>query len=1026
MNIAELSIRYKTITWVFTVVMFVGGILAYERLGRLEDPEFTIKTAKVVTSYPGASAVEVADEVTDLLETAIQEMGQVDLVYSKSDSGLSIITVDIKPENPKETLPQIWDELRRKISDTQPSLPPGAGTSNVIDDFGVVYGILYAVYGDGYSYKEIKLYAELLQRELLLVDDVGKVDITMDQPEAVYVEISNAQMSQLGIEPAYLYNLLAAENLATPAGKSKVGSMYIRTHLSGEFETIEQLGDLLIQAAGQGQPSIHLRDIADIYRGYQEPPNTVMRYNGRPAITIGVSTVMGGNVVTMGEAVKKRIAELEAETPIGMELGVISLQSDSVQVSMKGFIVSLAEAVIIVVAVLMFAMGFRSAFLIGFVLLLTVLGTFIIMQSQGIQLERISLGALIIALGMLVDNAIVVVEGYIINSQRGDDKITAASKIVKQTMWPLLGATFIAILAFAAIGASQDSTGEFCRSLFQVIFISLMLSWLLAITVTPLLSVTFMSFSSKEGEDSDPYGGAFFRGYRWMLETCIRFRVVTVVILVVMLFASVRGFGMVRQSFFPESSRPQFMLHYWLPQGTHIDRTSQEMEEVEKFLLDQDGVTGISSFIGGSPPRFILTFSPEDPNQAYGFMLVDVEDSTIIDDVVKNTTDYIMMNLPDAEAYGRRFVLGTGEPGKIQARFRGPNPDVLRVLGDEAFAIMAAEPTAADVQNDWRTRTPLMRPMIAERQARDAGLTREAIAHALQSSFGGRAIGIYRENKDLLPIVVRPPASERDRVGVMDEIQVWSPVAQQSLPIGQFILGYETLYEDSIVRRRDRLPTLTIKCDPKKGEAVPVFKKIQPKVEARWAELQKEMDLTGYTMEWGGEYESSKEAQGGIMAKMPLVGISMVLIVVVLFNSIRKPLVIFMTVPFALTGVTVGLLVMDEPFGFMALLGLLSLSGMMIKNAIVLIDEINAQTDGGAEPYDAIVMAGVSRLRPVSMAALTTVLGMIPLLPDVFFASMAVTIMFGLSFATVLTLIVIPVLYALVFKIPSPNRVSVD
>lgn len=1022
MNIAELSIRYKTITWVFTVVMFVGGILAYERLGRLEDPEFTIKTAKVVTSYPGASAMEVAEEVADRLEQAIQEMGQIDLVESKSEPGLSIITIDIKPEYPADTLPQIWDELRRKINDAQPTLPPGAGPSNVIDDFGDVFGILYAVYGDGYTYAEIKEHADLLQRELLLVQDVGKVDITMDQPEAVYVEISNARMSQLGVEPAYVYNLLAAENLATPAGNVEVGSMYIRTHPTGEFASVEELGDLLIQAGGAGQPSVYLRDVATIYRGYQEPSKTVMRYDGKPAITLGISTVKGGNVVNMGEAVKKRIAELEAQTPIGIELGVISLQSDSVTISLKAFIVSLAEAVLIVVAVLMFAMGFRSAMLIGFVLLLTVLATFIIMASQGIQLERISLGALIIALGMLVDNAIVVVEGYIINSQRGDEKITAASKIVKQTMWPLLGATFIAILAFAAIGASQDSTGEFCRSLFQVITISLMLSWLLAITVTPLLSVTFMSFKPVEGEDADPYGGALFRGYRLILETCIRYRWVTVVVLIVVLIGSVRGFGMVKQSFFPDSTRPQFMLHYWLPQGTHIDRTSNEMAEIEKFLLAQEGVAGLSSYIGGSPPRFILTFSPEDPNPAYGFMLVDVEEYEMIDGIVKKASKHIIANFPDAEAYGRKFVLGTGEPGKIQARFRGPDPDVLRVLGDEVFAIMAAEPTAVDVQNDWRTRTPLIRPMIAERQARDLGLTRTTIAEALQSTFGGRTIGLFRDGDDFLPIVARPPESERDRVGLLDTVQVWSSVAQQSIPIGQIVRGYETASEDTIIRRRDRLPTLTIKCDPKEGEAVPVFEKIRPKVDARWEELQEEMGLVGYTMEWGGEYESSGDAQGGIKAKLPMVFVSMVLIIVVLFNSIRKPIVIFLTVPFALTGVTVGLLVMDEAFGFMAMLGLLSLVGMLMKNAIVLIDEINAQLDGGAEPYDAIVMAGVSRLRPVSMAAMTTVLGMIPLLPDVFFASMAVTIMFGLSFATVLTLVVIPVLYAVLFRIPSPAR----
>jgi multidrug efflux pump subunit AcrB len=1017
MNLAEVSLNRRVVTLVITTLLVVGGALAYQQLGRLEDPEFTIKNAQIFTRYPGATPLQVAEEVTEVIETAVQEMGQLKEVTSTSEAGISTVEVEMKDKYDKSSLPQVWDELRRKVNDCQGKLPPGVEPSLVFDDFGDVYGIYFCIYGDGYSYADLKAYAKTLRRELLLVKDVGKVVLFGDQRETVYVEISRAKLAQLGLSTEVVTSL-RGQNLVSPSGQVQVGSQYVRLQPTGEVTSIEDIGETLILQPDGTATKLRLKDIAVIKRSYADPPGSIIRFNGRRAIGVGISTVKGGNVVVMGEALVKRVSELQSETPIGIEFGPVSIQSDTVKTSIGSFVISLIEAIAIVIGVLVLAMGFRSGVIIGGILLITVMATFIVMKAQGVLLERISLGALIIALGMLVDNAIVVVEGILIGAQRGASKEKAAVDIVRQTTWPLFGATVIAVLAFAAIGVSQDSTGEFCRSLFQVVLYSLMLSWVLALTSTPLLGVMFLKAEASGDNQKDSYGGAFFQVYKRFLLTCIRFRWVTVVVLIAALAGALVGFGKVRQSFFPPSTRPQFMVHYWLPQGTHITRTEKDVSVIEEFLLEQEGVEGVASVVGQGGLRFLLTFTPENKNSAYALLLVSVEDSKLIDGLIAATKAFVDTNLPDAQSFSRRFVLGPGEAQKIQVRFRGKDPKVLRRLADEARQIFDDEPMAVDIVDDWRQRTPVARPLVAEQQARNAGITRAQITQALQRAYGGVTISVYREGDELLPIILRSPAAERHDVGALKYVQVWSPVANKFIPLSQLILRYETTSEDALIQRFNKLPTITVKCDPKVGEATPVLKKLMGPMEEHFAALVDEWGLSGYTMKWGGEYENSRDAKSALVGKLPLTGLLMVLICIMLFNSLKKPLIIFLVVPLAIIGVTVGLLVCNQPFGFMALLGLLSLVGMLIKNAIVLVDEIGLQLKAGKAPLDAIVDSGVSRLRPVSMAAVTTVLGMIPLVVDAFFASMAVTVMFGLSFATILTLVVIPVLYAIVFRVP--------
>ncbi len=1009
MNLAELALRNRVVTLVLTFVMLAAGVSSYQGLSRLEDPEFTIKDALVVTPYPGATAAEVEEEVTDAIELAVQQLGQLDEIESRSTRGLSSLTVTIKQNYTSDELPQVWDELRRKVSDAQGDLPPGAGPSLVVDDYGDVYGVFVAVYGPEYSYAELKEVVDLLRRELLLVEDVAKIDTFGERVEAIYVELDRDRMSQLGVPPGDIVDDLREKNLVADAGRVKVGPEFIAIEPTGLIRSVEAFESLLI--SGESGKQIYLRDVATVRRGYVEPARELIRYDGAAAIGLGISTVSGGNVVTMGQALQKRFDELQPQIPLGIEGGIVSLQSEAVVVSISGFLNSLLQAVVIVIIVLLLFMGLRSGLLIGFILVVTICGTFIFMAPWGVALERISLGALIIALGMLVDNAIVVVDGMLVRLEQGMEAEEAACEVVSQSALPLLGATVVAVLAFAAIGTSPDSTGEFCRSLYQVVFLSLSLSWVTAVTVTPVLCVMFLKAPASGAEAVDPYGGGFYGAYRRFLRGSIRARWRTMGAVIGLFAVAVWGFGSVDRSFFPPSTRPQFMVDFWLPQGTHIDDTTREVKSIETYLLEQEGVTHVTSLVGKGGMRFLLTYTPEKENSAYTQLLVDVDDAARIDTLGPQIEQYLAERYADAVSFVSKFELGPGANGKIRARLSGPDSAVLRGLTSQVESIMHADGNAKGIRTDWRQQVKVVKPLLAEEQANLNGITTREVAAALLQGFEGDRAGVYRERDLLLPIVLRAPEVDRRNVDSMRSLQIWSPAARKFIPLRQVTARFETVFEDEIIMRRDRKRTITIFCDPIAGSASVLFGRLRPQIEG--------LDFPpGYSVEWGGEYEDSADAQSGLAASIPTFFMLMVLIVIALFNSLRQPLIIWLCVPLAIIGVSAGLLLTGQPFGFMALLGFMSLSGMLIKNAVVLIDEINLQLSEGKDLLPGIVDSAVSRLRPVAMAAATTALGMIPLLLDAFFVAMAVTIIFGLIFATLLTMVVVPVLYAILFRAP--------
>lgn len=1006
MKLVQYALQNRAVTCVMIVFVFIGGYFSYEQLGRLEDPDFTIKEAVIYTLYPGATAREVELEITEPLETSIQQLKQLEEVRSISRAGVSIIYAEVQDRFDKETLPQVWDELRRKIGQAAVDLPPGSQPPFINDDFGDVYGVFFAITGDGYSQHDLQEIAEDLRRELLLCEDVGRIDFWGMQQEVVYVEIDRVKASRLGIPLSSIFQTISQQNAVTDAGQVRVGSMEVRFRVSGDYGDVRDIGEQLVR--GSSGALLKVSDVATIKKGYLDPPQQLLRRDGEPAVGLGISTVSGGNVVTMGEAVKVKLAELEPRLPVGITLNTIAYQAGTVNEAVNGFVLNLFEAVVIVVVLLVIFMGVREGIIIGSVLLLTILATFIGMRIFDVNLQRISLGALIIALGMLVDNAIVVAEGIVIKRHRGLPAHQAAVETVAETQWPLLGATFIAILAFAAISVSQDVTGEFLGSLFQVIGMSLLLSWVFAVTVVPYLCVSLLPETTAAGK-AGLHGNLFYHFYRRFLQACIRFRWLTLATVIGMLAVALYGFGFVEQNFFPDSPRPQFMVDMTFPEGTHIEETSRRLEKLEEHIATLEGVTDVTTFVGGGALRFILTYSPEMPNSSYGQLLVSVADYRNNAALMPLVADYINRHYPDAVSKVEAFKLGPSS-GAVEARFSGPDVDVLRDLADQAKVEMWANDNTRTVQSDWAEKVKVATVNMAAVRSREIGVTRPEIATAIAANFSGKVAGLYREGEDLLPIVLRQPEEQRSGIDNLGQVMVWSEAAGKGVPIDQVVNESSTEWEDPVIQRRNRTRTVTVSCQQQTGTADSLFRQLRGPIEA--------ITLPpGYRLEWGGEYESSGDANRKLMAKVPLAFALMFFISVMLFNTLRHPVIIFLGLPLALIGVVAGLLIFQQPFGFMALLGFLSLSGMLMKNEIVLLDQINLELNAGKQPYEAVVDAAVSRVRPVAMAAFTTVLGMIPLLWDAFFSAMAVTIMGGLTFATVLTLIVIPVLYCTLYQV---------
>ena len=1011
MDLARYAICKPVNIWVLVLICLIGGIVAFFEMGRLEDPEFTIKEAIVTVQYPGATALEVEQEVTEPLESAIQELSEVKEIRSRSMIGLAEIRVEIQDRYSGDQLDQIWDQLRSKVEDARQQLPPGLDPPLVNDDFGDVYGIFFALTGDGLTLEELHEVGKDLRRGLITADGVGQVELAGVREERILVEVDQARLAALRLSPQELLAALADADAAVEAGGVRAGEFFVHIRPTGAFDSLDALRALPV---GQGQQSVDLGSIATLKRDYAERPRQIIRHNGEPALTIGISGISGSNIVEVGRSVEAKLQSMQRLMPLGAELHPLYQQHSIVNESVNSFALNVFLSVAIVVGVLCLAMGVRAGAIIGAVLFLTVLGTLLVMWMAGIELERISLGALIIAMGMLVDNAVVVCDGMLIQKQRGMSILDASRKTLQQTQWSLLGATIIGILAFAGIGLSQDTTGEFLFSLFFVIATSLLLSWLLALLVVPLFGHYLLERKDDKTDEADPddaYSGPIYNRYRRMAGAVLARPWLTLGVLVVLTVLSVVGFSRVPQSFFPPSSTPIFYLNLFLPQGTHIRETSRTAEDVEGYLKQLDGVTDVSTFVGAGASRFMLTYAPEQPNPALMHFLVRTKEAEVIADLVREINQTLPGRYPSADVAAAQFMFGPNAEAKLEARISGPELDELRRLSAEGQRILQEQGNVFNVRYDWRSPVPVLRPQLALDRLADAGLTRQQVAQALSVASEGQQVSVFRDQDELIPILLRATPEDRVEPGELLQRLIWSPATRSYVPLAQVADGIEATTEESMIRRYGRERTIAVRAEPRDGENTNVaFERIRP--------LLEDIELpTGYSLEWGGDHEQSSDAQQALASTLAVPYLAMVLVTVLLFAKVRQPLMIWLVVPMALCGVTLGLLITGQPFGFMALLGLLSLTGMLIKNAVVLVDEIDRQIADEVPRLTAIVEASASRLRPVMMAAGTTVLGMVPLLFDPFFANMAVTIMGGLVFATLLTLLAVPCLYLLFMRV---------
>ena len=1018
MNPAEFAIKNQLISFSVLLGCLIGGWLAYENLPRFEDPEFTIRSAQVITQYPGATAEEVANEVTEPLESAMQQMQEVKEVQSVSSAGLSRITVDFKFEfaPTKSDLQAIYTKLRNKMGDAQSSLPQGAAKIIVNDDFGDVFGLFFMLTGEGYSPAEMYDYAKELRTDLLTVDDVGKVVINGVQSEAIYVEVSRERANALGVSINQIFDDLSQQNSVVNAGSVQVGNKRMVIAPTGQVDSLEAIENIVVSTATTGT-LVYLRDVARVTREYQDPPMAIVRYNGRPALGIGIANVLGGNVSKMGKGIDAKLEEGLSRRPVGMEVFDYYHQGKVVDVAVLDFAKNVVAALMIVLVTLLIFMGFKSAIIIGALLIFTIAATLMVMSFVGLPMHRISLGALIIALGMLVDNAIVVVDGILVGVKAGRKKLEVAKDIVRRTQWPLLAGTVVGILAFAPIGLTPGDMREFAGHLFWVVMISLMFSWLFAITAVPLLTDLMFKEEIGLGAVVKPEG-KFARAYKAFMRKVLGLRWIVVASVIGMFAVSIWGFQFVKAGFFPASTTPQIVVDYWLPEGTDFSETEKDVLNIETYLSTVEGITDIQSMVGSGALRYTLVYGPEAPNSSYGHFLLKIADQKLIPDLLSTIQDYIDQNYPDSQAKVWRFQLGPGGGSKIETAFSGPDPLVLRRLANEAKAILAADGEAISIKDDWRQQVPVIQPRYSESRGRRLGISREDLASALQLNYSGSNVGVYRENEIQIPIVTRPPAAERQGVDGMGSIQVFSSVTGKSVPLIEVVDGFETVWVNANLKRVDRVWTIKAQADPIPSVlASVVFERVKPQIEAIALP-------SGYSMKWGGEQGDSAEATGDLMSAIPMGVLAMFAVVVLLFNALRQPIIIWLVVPLALIGVVAGLLITNTALEFMAMLGLLSLSGLLIKNAIVLVDQMDIEIREGKPRFDAIIDSAFSRVRPVMMGALTTVLGVLPLLTDAFFKSMAVVLMFGLSFATVLTLIVVPALYAIFFRVKSSETAT--
>ncbi len=1008
MNLAKYSLDNTKVIYFFLAVLLIGGVFSFNKLGKKEDAPFVIKTAVIMTRYPGAEPAEVERLITEPISREIQSMSGVYKIKSESMYGLSKITFELQPSLAASTIPQKWDELRRKVLNIQSQLPSGASTPTVSDDFGDVFGIYYGLTADdGFNYEELRNWAERIKTQIVTADGVMKVATFGAQTEVVNIFISVNKLVGMGIDPKQLASLLQSQNQIINAGEVNAGVQQLRVLSNGTYTAIDDIRNQVITtAAGQ----VKLRDIAVIEKGYLDPPSTIMRVNGKRAIGIGISTDPQRDVVQTGVNVDEKLSEILPLIPVGIELEPLYLENVIARDANNGFILNLVESLLIVIFIIMLVMGLRAGFLIGTSLIFSIAGTLLIMSVVGVGLNRTSLAGFIIAMGMLVDNAIVVTDNAQIAIARGVDRRKALIDGATGPQWGLLGATFIAVCSFLPLYLAPSAVAEIVKPLFVVLAISLGLSWVLALSQTTVFGNFILKAKAKD-VGKDPYDKPFYHKFADILKVLVRRKVLTLGTMAVLFVVSLVVMGLMPQNFFPSMDKPYYRADIFYPDGYSINQVVEEMKAVETHLLKQPEVKKVSITFGSTPLRYYLASTSVGPKPNFCNVLVELHDSKDTKVQEEDFDSYMKANYPNAIARTSLFKLSPAVDAAIEIGFIGNNVDTLVMLTDKALAIMHQNPNLINIRSSWGNKVPVWRPIYSQERAQPLGISRQSMAQSIQIGTNGMTMGEFREGDQVLPILLKGSnVVDSFRINDLRTLPVFGQ-GTETTTLEQIVSNFDLQYKFSNVKDYNRQMVMMAQCDPRRGvNAIAAFNEV-------WEQI-KDMEIPeGYVMKYFGERESQDESNEALAENMPLTFFLIFTVLLFLFRTYRKPTVIILMLPLIFIGVVLGLLLLGKSFDFFATLGLLGLIGMNIKNAIVLVDQIDIELDSGKQPLDAVISATISRIVPVAMASGTTILGMLPLLFDAMFGGMAATIMGGLLVASILTLFVLPVAYCAIHRI---------
>ena len=1032
MNISKWALNRGVLINAFVAVLIIGGLWAFTQMPKLEDPAVRVKQALVVATYPGASAHQVELELTDPIEKSIRQMPDIDHIESSSYADMTIITVELHPTVKDDELEQQWDLLRRKVENIKPSLPKGSQVMTVADDFGDVYGMFYALTGDGLSDRQLSDYAELIKREVLAIDGVTRVDIYGKRPECININLKEEKMANLGVLPTEVIQTLNGQNATSYAGYYDNGTRRIRVTVDDKFRSVEDIANMLI--AGHDDDQLRIRDIADVSKGYEKVTRNAMLRDGERALGISIACSSSHDILKVGDKVEEKLGQLAERMPVGVEYNKVFFQPERVSDSLYTFLINLLESVVIVVVVLIFFMGFKSGVILGMSLAVIVFGSFLVLNGFDGTLQRVSLAAFILAMGMLVDNAIVIVDGILVDLRSGKPRAEALTSIGRKTAMPLLGATLIAILAFMPIFLSPDTSGVYVRDLFIVIAVSLLLSWLLALTHVPLMANRLLHPKVSEGE---AYKGKAYDMLDKVMGICLRHRLMVVGAAVVLLVGSMSCYPFLQQSFFPDMEYDQLYIEYKLPEGYNSTQVENDLEQMRKMLMQCKDVTHVTTSIGGTPSRYNLVRSIATPSLAYGELIVDFTSPETLVEHLDSMQRTLNDRFPDAYIKIKRYNL-MYKKYPIEICFNGPDPQVLHQLTDSAMAIVRNSDKVCLPTSDWEPRVPVLTVDYNQQAARTSGLSRGDVALSLMSYTDGIPVGTFYDGIHPENIYVKCHTDKGEEVENLDRVNVFGMMPNvgnvfnrstvqklmsgrldkddvirqvtSTTPLSQVSKGIDIRWEEPVVVRYNGQRQQRLQCSPAPGVSTESARQSIAKA------IESIAIPEGYSLSWEGEYKASTQSKQYLFKGFPLSVVMMLLILIMLFNDFRRPAIIFSCIPLVVVGVFPSVLLSGKDFGFVAIVGILGLIGMMIKNGIVLIDEISLQISQGKPLDRALIDSSKSRLLPVMMASLTTILGMIPLISDSLFGSLAVTIMGGLAAGTIIILIFIPVLYSLMYK----------